>query len=304
LLSRTFPNLIVAGNDTYRTEQQAGAKGTSVAHGLVGWTQALGSCTPRLRLGMIDTAVDKSAPGLADSRIVAWHYRPPSAASGGSTHGTKVAHLFVGRSDRLFEGGVVPGATLYAASVEDRSAAPSVTVAGIVAGIDWLLGEDVGVVNVSLAGTDNRLLSLAVRQALGQGMVFVAAAGNNGPSGQPAFPAAYSGVIAATAIDGRMRLYGSANRGPYVAFAAPGVDLWVTGKDRQPELVSGTSFAAPFVAAAAALYRTSKNMTAAEVSAAMAKTAKPLGSGGRNPEFGWGVVQFPVACRPVTSASG
>src|SRR5262249_14491142 len=75
-----------------------------------------------------------------------------------------------------------------------------------------------------------------------------AAAGNGGPLAGPAFPGAYEGVLAVTAVDRDGRVYMRANRGDYVDFAALGVDVPVQVNGRS-STVSGTSFAAPLVAA-------------------------------------------------------
>jgi subtilisin family serine protease len=58
-------------------------------------------------------------------------------------------------------------------------------------------------------------------------MVLIAAAGNAGPNSPPEFPGAYPSVIAVTATDSRDVLYPGANRGNYIAVAAPGVDVLV-----------------------------------------------------------------------------
>ena len=61
-----------------------------------------------------------------------------------------------------------------------------------------------------------------LRKAQHEGIVLVAAAGNKGRKPPPVFPAAYSGVIAVTAVDYADRRWEDANRGPYMTVAAPG----------------------------------------------------------------------------------
>ena len=95
--------------------------------------------------------------------------------------------------------------------------------------LDWMAGLRPTVVNTSFAGPDNPVLAAAIAAVLARGVPVVAAAGNGGPEAPPAYPAAYPGVIAATAVDRQMRPYGKANRGDYVAFAAPGVDVAAGG---------------------------------------------------------------------------
>jgi subtilisin family serine protease len=72
-----------------------------------------------------------------------------------------------------------------------------------------------------------------------------------------AYPAAYPEVIAVTAVDRNKRSYAEANHGTYIDMAAPGVRIWTALPNNQQGMLSGTSFAAPFVTAiAAATYDT------------------------------------------------
>jgi subtilisin family serine protease len=81
----------------------------------------------------------------------------------------------------------------------------------------------------------------------------VAAAGNDGPASPPLYPAADAHVIAVTATDADDRLYTIANRGRYIAVAAPGVDVLEPAPDEGLQLISGTSVAAAHVSGIAAL---------------------------------------------------
>jgi hypothetical protein len=121
------------------------------------------------------------------------------------------------------------------------------------------------VLNLSLGGYTRRnarprALEAALN-ALDPSRVVVAAAGNNGHS-RPFWPAAFSAVLAVAAYDGAdMTPASFSNYGPWVDVCAPGVDLhssYVDGRrgaaDDDPAFVgwaawSGTSFAAPLVAA-------------------------------------------------------
>ena len=92
------------------------------------------------------------------------------------------------------------------------------------------------VINLSLGGPRNLLVEAALQRTMQQGIVVVAAAGNGGADAMPVYPAAQPGVIAITAVDANLKPYPRANRGDYIAYAAPGVDVWVatpggTGED-------------------------------------------------------------------------
>ena len=164
-------------------------------------------------------------------------------------HGTAVASILVG--DRGLLGDRAGGTRLYAASVffEDAAGNPAATTASLVAALAWLVGEGVPVVNASLAGPPNTVLEAAIEQVTSRGVLVVAAVGNNGPAGEPLYPAAYEAVVAVTAVDSANHVYRYANRGRHVKFAAPGVRVRVADSAGGYENESGTSMAAPYAAA-------------------------------------------------------
>ena len=124
------------------------------------------------------------------------------------------------------------------------------------------------------------------------GMVLVAAAGNGGPSAPPVYPGGYASVIAVAAVDWRGRPYEMNNRGPYVQIAAPGVDVLSARAEGGTAYWTGTSFAVPFVTAA--LARALAEGTVTDVASArqhLAASARDLGPAGRDPVYGWGLLQ-------------
>jgi hypothetical protein len=111
------------------------------------------------------------------------------------------------------------------------------------------------VINLSLGGPQySQALADAVDYAWERGVVVVAAAGNEG--GPVFYPAALPHVIAVAASDEGDGVAYFSNHGPEIMVAAPGVDVLSTDAF-YPEytVVSGTSIAAPFVSAAAAIIK-------------------------------------------------
>jgi subtilisin family serine protease len=160
----------------------------------------------------------------------------------------------------------------------------------------------VPVVNISLSGEPNLLMEAAVHRAAERGTILIAAAGNNGPSAPPAYPGAYSGVIAVTAVDQNASVFHDANQGSYIAFAAPGVRVWIPGGGSFGQYLTGTSFAAPFVAAAATLAVADERYASPDqLSRELAAHSRHLGSPGRNPIYGYGLITAVSTCR--TSAA-
>jgi minor extracellular protease Epr len=172
----------------------------------------------------------------------------------------------------------------------------------LTAGMDYLADQNVRVVNMSLAGPPNSVLEQATAALVARGVIVVAAVGNGGPNAEPAYPAAYPGVVGVTAVDSGGDVYRRAGQGEHVDLAAPGVEVWTAASIRGARPKTGTSFAAPFVTAAiASLLAAEPGLTADEVAARLTNSAIDLGDAGRDPVFGHGVVQ---AARTCLSKSG
>jgi subtilisin family serine protease len=140
-----------------------------------------------------------------------------------------------------------------------------------------------------------------VDAAIKKGIAVISAAGNDGPSGKPSYPAAFKGVIAVTAVDAAEHIYPRATRGSYVSLAAPGVDILSTGPGNRTQLFSGTSAATAFASGAVALLLQQRpNLTLPELQAILQQTAKHLGAAAPDPEFGYGLLDV---CRAMAKLS-
>jgi subtilisin family serine protease len=147
--------------------------------------------------------------------------------------------------------GVAPGVRLLAVrSLDANGQGTSLSIAD---GIEWAVARGARVINMSFAGPNDPLLRQHLATIDARGIVMVAAAGNEGPGSAPLYPAADDHVIAVTATDADDRLYALANRGRYIAVAAPGVDVLEPAPNEGLQLISGTSVAAAHVSGIAAL---------------------------------------------------
>jgi subtilisin family serine protease len=196
-------------------------------------------------------------------------------------HGTAVASLLA-----------TDGASqIYAANVfRGTGDKPFASSDAVVRALDWLVGANVDVINISLAGPRNLIVDRAIAQASARGRVVVAAAGNGGPAAPPAYPAAVPGALAVTAVDDGGRIYRYANRGEYIRFAARGVGIAALMPDGRLAAHSGTSFASPHVAAQMARCMAGHGGSAATCIARLQSSARDLGTPGRDPVYGYGVV--------------
>lgn len=161
-------------------------------------------------------------------------------------HGTAIASLLVGR-DGAFRG-AANGARLFVADVYGGSPAAGSATA-IVRALAWAASKKPDAISISLVGPSNLLLQRAVAILATRGVRMVAAVGNDGPAAPVQYPAAYPGVIAVTAVDGRDRALPEAGKAAHLDFAAPGADMAAALPGRGYAKVRGTSFAAPLVAA-------------------------------------------------------
>lgn len=243
-----------------------------------------------IRIGMIDTAVEQ-IPALRGATIHRRDFLAPTELPAAAAHGTAVASLIAGQAEPHFRG-VAPGATVYAANVfRDQDDHAVTNTASLVKALDWLMGERVRVINLSLGGSGDRVMAQVIKRALDSGVILIAAGGNGGPDGPPAYPAAYAGVIAVSAVDASMQPYNQGTQGNYIALSSPGVDLWTPDK-QDGHYVSGTSYAAAIVSGVAGLLLAQNaGLTAYAARDALCRNARDLGQAGGDPVFGCGLVQ-------------
>ena len=231
----------------------------------------------RTPVGLIDGGVGAAVPVRASKDFA-------TGAPSASDHGTAIASL-------LRHAGVQ---AIVSADVYGRDPAGGNALA-IVRALDWMQGQKVPVVSISLAGPDNPLLARAVRGCLARNMVIVAAVGNDGPAAPPAFPASYPAAVAVTGVDGRNRALIEAGRAAHLDYSAPGADLKAMNARGRWQAVRGTSFAAPLVAARVAAIKDAGKDGAA-LRPALDREARDLGPKGPDAVYGRGLLC--ADCRP------
>ena len=283
-------------NSRYRLAAAAPCTGVRCyGQQLVGIKPEASACTASPRIALLDTAVDARHPALQG--VALQTRRIGSGAGSPPAHGTAVAALLAGAAQQGFAG-LLPRARLFAADVfADADGEAVADTARLVAGLDWALAQAPHAINLSLTGPDSPLLKIAVQRVLARGIPLVAAAGNAGPRAAPLFPAGYADTLAVTAVDRRLKPWSRAAQGSHIALAAPGVAIWSAEAGGEGRFRDGTSFASPFVAAAAALLKSqSPRATPADIAQSLRGSARDLGPAGTDPVFGAGLVQWP-ACR-------
>ena len=268
----------------------------------IGWPAhalAAGTCPITTPIGLIDTGINPDHDIIASAGLQVID-RPGTPEPSGAVHGTAIASLLIGAPQSRVPG-LLPQAQVQAVDVFSRASGDErADVASLVEGLDILATRQVRLYNMSLSGPPNSVLSRMIDRMTdpaGLDAVVVSAAGNGGPTAPPAWPAAHPRVVAVTAVDARGRVYRQAQRGAHLALAAPGVNLLAATSVQGARGKSGTSFAVPFVTAVAAVLMSQPvAQTGAQVRATLAATARDLGTAGRDPIFGYGLVSAAAIC--------
>ena len=238
-------------------------------------------------IAVIDSEIDATHPDLEGA--VTQRFDAVGAPEKPHPHGTGMAGAIAAHQRLL---GIAPGAQLLAvhAFSSDAAKAESTTF-NILKGIDWSVRQGARIINMSFAGPRDPSLDRALKAAYDKGVVLIAAAGNAGPKSPPLFPGADPNVIAVTATDVDDKLFAGANRGKYISVAAPGVDILVPAPASSYQLTTGTSVAAAEVSGIVALLlERNPKLTPADIRRILTASAKRLGPGEGDDNFGSGLI--------------
>ncbi|AUA16465.1 S8 family peptidase [Streptomyces malaysiensis] len=174
-----------------------------------------------------------------------------TTAQDGYGHGTHVATTVAGSTY-----GVAKKANIVAVRVLGNDG--SGTTAGVIAGVDWITANHSGpsVANVSLGGGASTSLDNAVTKSIASGVTYSIAAGNSNANAANYSPARVPTALTVGATTNTDARASYSNYGSTVDLFAPGSNItagWNTS-DTATYTGSGTSFAAPHVSGAAAIY--------------------------------------------------
>lgn len=277
---------------------------------------------PEVRVGVVDSGIDAEQAEFGD-RVIA----VKDTELGGDdyeSHGTFVAGIIAAADDGTGMTGLAPKATLLDAQY--WRGGESVGEEGIHDEIIWAVDHGAKVINASAGSSSTSLLRAAYDYAELNRVVIIAAVGNCGTSPWRPWPREWSEVDERACPEGRNRIAGQADQptalgvgavnedGDRAGFSsvnrtvmimAPGEDVLSTcvsrlGGPRTLCTGSGTSYAAPQVAGAAAiLLARHPEATPADIRQALIMSADPVKveRGGRNDEYGYGRLNVIAAAR-------
>ncbi|MEU4880445.1 type VII secretion-associated serine protease mycosin [Streptomyces althioticus] len=261
-------------------------------------------------VAVLDTGVEADHPDLDGNVLQGKDLVGFGAREGDEAwarHGTAMAGIIAGHGHGPGNGdgvlGVAPEAKILPVRVilEDkdpaRAKARSTRGNALAEGIRWAADHGADVINLSL-GDDSASAhpeegeDEAIQYALRKGVVVVASAGNGGEKGDRiSYPAAYPGVIAATAVDRYGTRAPFSTRRWYATVSAPGVDVIIADPDHKYYEGWGTSAAAAFVSGAVALVKAAHpDLTPAQIKRLLEDTARNAPAAGRDDSRGFGFI--------------
>ncbi|AZM63244.1 type VII secretion-associated serine protease mycosin [Streptomyces sp. WAC 01438] len=261
-------------------------------------------------VAVLDTGVEADHPDLDGNVLTGEDLVGFGAREGDrawARHGTAMAGIIAGHghgpgnTDGVM--GIAPEAKILPVRVILEDGDPSRAKArktrgnALAEGIRWAADHGADVINLSL-GDDSASAhpepgeDEAIQYALGKGVVVVASAGNGGEKGDRiSYPAAYPGVITATAVDRYGTRAPFSTRRWYATVSAPGVDVIIADPDHKYYEGWGTSAAAAFVSGAVALVRSAHpDLTPAQIKRLLEDTARNAPADGRDDSRGFGFI--------------
>ncbi|WP_405874772.1 MULTISPECIES: type VII secretion-associated serine protease mycosin [unclassified Streptomyces] len=270
-----------------------------------------------ITVAVLDTGVEADHPDLVGNVLPTKDMIGFGAERGDrawARHGTAMAGIIAGHGhgpgDDEGVMGIAPEAKILPVRVilEDgdsaRGKARSTRGNALAQGIRWAADHGADVINLSL-GDDSASAhpepaeDEAVQYALKKGVAIIASAGNGGEKGDHvSYPAAYPGVIAATAVDRFGARASFSTRRWYATVSAPGDKIVIADPDHKYYEGWGTSAASAFVSGAVALIKAAHpGLTPAQIKKLLEDTARNPPAGGRDDSRGFGLIDPAAAIK-------
>ncbi len=257
-------------------------------------------------VAVLDNGIQRDHPDLAGA-VVGGTNQTDEALGTGADHATHVAGVIAATpSNGLGVSGAAPGVSLLDVKVL-RAATGTGYDSWVAAGIAWAVDHGAQVVNLSLGSRcapatpcASAAMSVALDYAESNGVLVVAAAGNDGDPDDPpenpkhnwwSWPAAFEWPVAvASTRIGDLRSP-SSTQAPYIDVAAPGDLVASTIAESSYAYMTGTSMATPYVSALAAiLWSARPHETASDIRTRITSNVEDIGAPGWDVEFGQGLI--------------
>ena len=202
-------------------------------------------------IGLIDSGVDYNASDIQGRILSGYDFgdddNDPFDLNG---HGTMMAHIMVAKKNGYGVAGIAPKAMILPIKINPGGEGTFETDR-LVEAIFYAVGHRVSVINLSLVLEEySEAVRDAIDYALFQGIVVIAAAGNDGLS-KVSFPASYEPVISVGSVDGDGTVSLTSNYGMGIDLVAPAglPGIYTIGLNETVYLARGTSLSAAMVSA-------------------------------------------------------
>ncbi|UCE14208.1 MAG: S8 family serine peptidase [Candidatus Heimdallarchaeota archaeon] len=245
---------------------------------------------------------DDDQNGYIDD-VFGWDFRSDdNDPSPGHEHGTFVAGLIAADDDDDISVGIAPNIRLMALRFLDNYNSFS---GGdwdmFIEAVDYAVANGAQIIHLSIQayGVPPPSFYSAIKRAYEQGVVLVSVTGNN--EDHVTYPGNYSEVIAVSATTRTREIADFSSPGGQNELCAPGEDVYSIYPDEfTPQIGLGTSFAAPLVSGAIALMLSLNNgLSIFEIRTILQKTSTDLGAPGKDPVFGYGLLNVSAALKAV-----
>ncbi len=282
-------------------ETNTGMRGQVIPYGIrmVGapleWRETMGE---GIRIGVIDTGVDRRHPDLKDRIRDYRNFTDPDIknVTDENGHGTHVCGSLSASNTGKGVVGVAPRSELYVAKAFDKDGASSED--RIINALYWLAEKEVHIVNMSFSATD---FTDKYRDVIGEiyqkDIIMVAAAGNQGEMGV-GYPAKFPSTITVAAVDMMKRTTAFSSVGDEIDVCAAGKDVYSTYPNNKYALLSGTSMATPLISGSVALFqgkallRYGKVLPPEEIRLLLQMYSEDFGEYQKDPNYGYGLFSF------------
>jgi subtilisin family serine protease len=285
-----------------------------------------------ITIAVVDTGVQASLPELRGKVLAGADFS--GNGSDGRTdydsddfsHGTAMSSIMV--ASKGFGGieGLAPGARILPIVVPLRGVVRHGTppANATSSAIDYAVQHGAKIINMSLGGvreegTDGPdpcpgAVQQAVLRAVRAGVLVVAASGNSGDENSPVEePGVCLGVVSVGAVDRNLNIASFSSRHPYLTVSAPGDNIPTLSRD-SAYIGEGTSQATALTSAALALiWSKYPTESARQVLTRLLGTVTDRGPAGRDPAYGFGVIDpakaiaasapAPTVANPVLDAA-
>ena len=233
-----------------------------------------------VNVGVLDSGGDMDHPDLTWAGGYSAINSDPNYWEDKVGHGTHVSGIISANNNDIGVVGVAPNCNVYMVQVGGRR----LSTLDIIEGIDWVIAthhdadpnNDIQVINMSFSGPASDAEENALIEATNDGVLCIAASGNDGAAVRA--PALYDCVMAISASTSSDGLAYFSNTGPEIELTAPGYGILSTYKRGRYATMSGTSMACPMVVGAAALaWQANPAYSNAQIRNLLNSTAEDIG---------------------------